>query len=210
MKQIVFRTIAYSALLGLLVIGTGCGKKSVVPPVPNSSGGGGSMSSGNDINYPPAEYSEDAIEGTLDDGGTLADQEGGGMGMAADGATDQASREYMLTHGRSSENLLPIYYDFDQYMVRGDMADRIVANGAFIEQNGVSVVIAGNCDERGTNEYNIALGEKRALGAKQYLIDLGIDESRLSTVSYGEERPLFLEQDEFSYEQNRRVDFSVE
>ncbi len=93
-------------------------------------------------------------------------------------------------------------------------------------QTGVNILIAGNCDERGTNEYNLALGERRALAAKQYLIDLGIDGTKIRTISYGEEKPLFLEQDEFisygeekplfleqdefSYSQNRRADFIVE
>jgi peptidoglycan-associated lipoprotein len=70
-----------------------------------------------------------------------------------------------------------------------------------------AIVIEGNSDERGTNEYNLALGERRAITAKQYLVDLGIDAARIQTISYGEERPLFTGQDEDSYSQNRRDDF---
>ena len=207
MKQIAFKTVILSILMGSLIFfGSGCSKKSVVPPASNSSANGG-MSSGTDINYPPAEYSEGSIEGSLDDNtGALAD----GSDMVADAATDPSSKEYLIEHGRSSDNLLPVYFDFDQIMIKSDMVDRLIANANFIQQTGVRVVLAGNCDERGTNEYNLALGEKRALSAKNYLIDLGIDPSILRTVSYGEERPLFLEQDEFSWSQNRRVDFIVE
>ena len=74
----------------------------------------------------------------------------------------------------------------------------------------VRVVVEGNCDERGTSEYNLALGERRALSAKNYLIQLGIEESRLTTRSYGEERPLFPSRGEASWAENRRDDFVIE
>ncbi len=211
MKQKVIQTVLLTALMGSLVVFTSsCSKKSVVPPASKGSASSGSMSSGNDINYPPAEYSEGSIEGTLDDGGNLGGADGSNITMDGTMGGDTANREYKLAHGRSSENLQPIYYEFDQYMISGANSDIIVTNGNYIQESGVSVVIEGNCDERGTNEYNIALGEKRAQGAKQYLIDLGVDESRLRTVSYGEERPLFTEQDETSWEYNRRADFIIQ
>jgi peptidoglycan-associated lipoprotein len=71
------------------------------------------------------------------------------------------------------------------------------------------VIIEGNSDERGTNEYNMALGERRAINALQYLANIGIDSNRLRTLSYGEEKPLFMGQDEETYSLNRRVDFIV-
>ncbi|MBV5334093.1 OmpA family protein, partial [bacterium] len=73
-----------------------------------------------------------------------------------------------------------------------------------------SIVIEGNCDARGTNEYNLALGERRAINAKKYMMDLGVDGKRIRTVSYGEERPLFEGSDEISYQYNRRDDFVIE
>jgi len=209
MKQSVFSTLVYSVAIGSLVLlGSGCSKKSVVPPVSSPSASSGGMSSGNDINYPPAEYSETSIEGTLDDGGLMAGSDG--QNLMVDGSMDSSSKEYLMTRGRSSENLSPIYYNFDQFTIRADMVDRMIANADYIQQSGIRIIIEGNCDERGTNEYNLALGEKRALSAKQYLVDLGVNENVLRTVSYGEERPLFTEQDEFSYEQNRRTDFVAE
>jgi len=72
------------------------------------------------------------------------------------------------------------------------------------------IVIEGNCDERGTNEYNLALGERRAINVKEYMINLGVDATRIRTISYGEERPLFIGQNELDWSQNRRADFIVE
>ncbi len=206
MKQKAFKTLLLTALLGsLIVVGSGCSKKSVVPPGAASPDAG--MNSGTDINYPQAEYSEGSIEGTLDDTTTSFQDVNN---MTVDGNTDPNSREYLTQHGRSSDKLLPVYFDFDQISIRGDMTDKLITNAAYIQQTGAHIVIAGNCDERGTNEYNLALGEKRALAVKQYLIDLGVRPSQLRTVSYGEERPLFLGQDEFSWSQNRRADFIIE
>ena len=74
----------------------------------------------------------------------------------------------------------------------------------------MSVIIEGHCDDRGTNEYNLALGEKRAQSAQSFLVELGIDASRLSTVSYGEERPLDAGTSEEARAKNRRAHFAVE
>jgi peptidoglycan-associated lipoprotein len=74
---------------------------------------------------------------------------------------------------------------------------------------GLRLRIEGNCDESGTNEYNLVLGEKRAANAKKYLINLGIAANRISTTSYGEERPLLYGHDELSWAQNRRDDFVI-
>ena len=73
----------------------------------------------------------------------------------------------------------------------------------------MKIVLEGNCDERGTNEYNLALGMKRALEVKKALMRLGIDESRIEVISFGEERPICTEQDESCYALNRRVDFVI-
>ena len=71
------------------------------------------------------------------------------------------------------------------------------------------VQVEGNCDERGTNEYNMALGERRAQAAKKYLVVLGVDDTLIDTVSYGEEKPLNYGHDELSWSQNRRADFVI-
>ena len=110
---------------------------------------------------------------------------------------------------RTSTGFLPVYFDFDKSLIRPDQVERLEANAAFMKNNAVKVQIEGNCDERGTNEYNMALGERRATSAKKYLVNLGIDSSRLNTISYGEERPVNFGHDELSWSQNRRDDFVI-
>lgn len=101
-----------------------------------------------------------------------------------------------------------IYFDFDQYDIKED-AKPILKEVASIllKNNKIKVIVEGHCDERGTNEYNLALGEKRANSVKQYLIAMGIPSNRISTVSYGEERPLCSDQTEECWAKNRRAHF---
>lgn len=111
---------------------------------------------------------------------------------------------------RTSVGLLPVYFDFDKSIIRPDQVARLEANAQFLRGNAaVKVRIEGNCDNRGTNEYNMALGERRAMGARKYLVNLGIDGSRLSTLSYGEERPVNPGNDETAWAENRRGDFVI-
>jgi len=118
--------------------------------------------------------------------------------------------EHEVLEGRTSAPLLPIYFDFDKSNIREDQRSRIEKNAAYLRENpGVKVRIEGNCDERGTNEYNMALGERRALSAKKYLVNLGVHEDRLHTISYGEEKPLLRGHDEYAWAQNRRDDFVI-
>jgi len=209
MKKRLSRTLALSALIGsILLFGAGCSKKTVIPP---DAMQGSDMSGGKDIHYPPANgsYSEDnlPLEGTLDDS-NLAGQAGDSTSLLYD--ADQQSDEYKRIHGRCSDNLAPIYFDFDQAGVRPGMTEVLIHNADYLRTiPGAMVTIEGNSDERGTNEYNLALGERRAINTRQYLINLGIAADRMRTLSYGEERPLFPGHDEDSYSMNRRVDFIV-
>jgi len=104
-----------------------------------------------------------------------------------------------------------VYFDFDKSNIRGD-ASQVLQNNATLLKNaqGIKVRIEGNCDERGTNDYNMALGERRANSARDYLVNLGVDKNLLITVSYGEEKPICTEQNEACWSKNRRVDFIVE
>ena len=118
------------------------------------------------------------------------------------------AKEHEVLEGRTSAPLLPVYFDFDKSNIRADQRDRIEKNALFLKENNeIRIRIEGNCDERGTNEYNMALGERRALSAKKYLVNLGIHEDRMHTLSYGEEKPLLHGHDEYSWAQNRRDDF---
>ncbi|MBI4687824.1 MAG: peptidoglycan-associated lipoprotein Pal [Nitrospirae bacterium] len=97
-------------------------------------------------------------------------------------------------------------FDFDKYDIRADARPVLEGIALWLKKNkDVNIVIEGHCDERGTNEYNLALGEKRAKAAKDFLSALGISASRAKTISYGEEKPLCSEQREECYQRNRRA-----
>lgn len=101
-----------------------------------------------------------------------------------------------------------IYFDFDKYDLRMDARERLRKNADFMkEYANFTYGLEGHCDERGTNEYNLALGERRANAAKDYLVSLGVDAGRLRTISYGEERPFCTTHDESCWQKNRRGHF---
>ena len=104
-----------------------------------------------------------------------------------------------------------VFFDYDRYNIRED-ARAILEENAQVLLNGkkdARVVIEGHCDERGTVEYNIALGQRRADAVKKYLVNLGVDPSRITTVSYGKERPFCLEHNEQCWQKNRRAHFVI-
>lgn len=118
--------------------------------------------------------------------------------------------EIWKLYGRGTPPLLAIFFDFDDYSIRKDMWDRITHNVKYLLENKhLRVELQGNCDERGTNEYNLALGLKRAQEVKKVLVRLGVEEDRITTVSFGEERPLAKCSNETCWAINRRVDFVI-
>lgn len=105
-------------------------------------------------------------------------------------------------------NIQNIYFDYDKSNIRSDAREILKANAEiFTKNSSATIVVEGYCDERGTTEYNMALGERRAQETKQYLENLGINASRIETISYGEERPLDSRSTEEAWAQNRRVQF---
>ena len=114
-----------------------------------------------------------------------------------------------LAAGAGSD-LGDIFFDFDQYAIRKDAQPVLEADAAWMKSAAAkSVLIEGHCDERGTQAYNLVLGEKRARSTKRYLEDLGVSGSRLKIISYGEIRPFCKERDETCYQKNRRAHFVV-
>ncbi|HSQ34924.1 MAG TPA: peptidoglycan-associated lipoprotein Pal [Candidatus Binatia bacterium] len=106
--------------------------------------------------------------------------------------------------------LRKIHFDFDKYEVREDMRPLLQANADWmLKFPTVNVLVEGHCDERGTIEYNIALGEKRAEAAKNYLASLGVKAANIKIVSYGKSKPLVPGVDEATYFQNRRAEFVI-
>jgi len=120
--------------------------------------------------------------------------------LKEEAAKREAARNQFLTQD--------IYFDFDSFSILPE-AQEILSNKAEWLQNNsdVTVTIEGHCDERGTIEYNLALGDRRAESAKAYLVNLGIAESRLNTISYGEERPMDPSNNENAWGKNRREHF---
>ncbi len=102
-----------------------------------------------------------------------------------------------------------IYFDFDRSELKAEARGVLKGIAEAMNGNDLSVRIEGHCDERGTSEYNMALGERRAQAAKRYLIQLGVPGSRLSTISYGEEKPADSGHNEGAWSRNRRDEFTV-
>jgi peptidoglycan-associated lipoprotein len=112
---------------------------------------------------------------------------------------------------QSKSELEKIYFDFDSYKLSGTARSNLVKDAEMIKKDSAGKVrIEGNCDERGSDEYNLALGEKRANVAMQYLVALGIPAERLSVISYGKEKPADPGHDEAAWAKNRRDEFAVE
>lgn len=100
------------------------------------------------------------------------------------------------------------FFDFDDYSLRADAKAALDSNGKLLEKSaGMNVIVEGHCDERGSVEYNLALGEKRARAAKDYLVSYGVAASRLTTISYGKERPFDPGHSEDAWSKNRRAHF---
>ncbi len=101
-----------------------------------------------------------------------------------------------------------VYFDFDKYDLKPEARDRLAKNAAFMrDYPTVKITVEGHCDERGSEEYNLALGDRRASGVKRYLVDLGVSASRLRTVSFGEAKPAVVGHDESAWRYNRRSEF---
>ena len=103
-----------------------------------------------------------------------------------------------------------IYFDYDKSAIKASEQGKLDDVAAYMKSHGdVALRVEGNCDERGTEEYNRSLGERRALGGREYLVKLGIDASRIDTVTYGEDKPAETGHDEAAWSKNRRDDFVV-
>jgi len=99
-----------------------------------------------------------------------------------------------------------VFFDLDSSVITSEGQDTLKSQAEYLKANAsVNVTIEGHCDERGTREYNIALGERRANATKKYLISLGVEKARIQTISYGKERPAVIGSDESAWGQNRRA-----
>lgn len=103
-----------------------------------------------------------------------------------------------------------VHFDFDKYFIRDDAKPVLEANAEWLKQfDTITVLIEGHCDERGTEEYNLALGEKRAKSTLDYLVSLGVSADRIKIISYGKSKPIDLEHNEDAWQENRRAQFKI-
>ncbi len=131
--------------------------------------------------------------------------------LAEQAAKERAQQEAMAQAARQKFENQDIHFAFDSSELTAMAKTLLQEKADWLKQNAaVSVTIEGHCDERGTTEYNLALGERRASAAKNYLVDLGVSASRLNTISYGEEKPLDDGKNESAWAKNRRAHFAID
>jgi len=144
---------------------------------------------------------------TADSSGSGSSSSSSSVSSSTDSSSDDSSGG--IVPG-SQEDLIVnvgdrVFFGYDSSELDSDAQELLQDQVAWLKQySDVSVTIEGHCDERGTREYNLALGEKRAQSVKNYLISLGVSESRVSTISYGKERPAVIGSNDGAWSQNRR------
>jgi peptidoglycan-associated lipoprotein len=141
---------------------------------------------------------------------------GGGLGTetsvpgyGTSGESGIGERPMVGAGGLQHGQFAPVYFDYDSARIKPSEESKLEAVAAYMKSNPGKLVIEGHCDERGTAEYNRALGERRAIAAREELVKLGVDASRISTISYGKDRPIDLGHDEAAWGKNRRDEFVV-
>lgn len=179
---------ALGGMVAMAMLASGCATKKPVVDVARNGGAGG-----------------------VGDGRGLAENGPGGSGNGLNGAA-LPDRDLSGVVFAGDPSLQTVYFDFDSAVLRSDAIAALEKNAAVIRSRGGSglIQIAGHCDERGTQEYNLALGERRALAVREYLMKLGVPGDRMVTISFGEEDPADAGHDESAWAQNRRGMFNAE
>jgi peptidoglycan-associated lipoprotein len=132
--------------------------------------------------------------------------------VASEDAKSPAEEVSMEAKPKSMSGLDLVYFDYDRWNLREDARRTLRENARKIESlpGGATLVVEGHCDERGSEEYNLALGDRRAVAVARYLEDLGVPKSRLQTVSFGESKPAAAGHDESAWRVNRRSEIRIE
>jgi len=190
--------VTIASLLVLGVLAAGCAKR------PATTQAAAPAPTGQTTTSPGSGGSQPA---TLAPGGT-----GGGTTALApsSGGTATPAERPNPSEFRADDNLKDVFFDFDKYDIRPADAKVLDGNASWLKSNpNHLVLIEGHCDERGTNEYNLALGERRAKSTMNYLVSQGVQASRITIISYGEERPVCTQKNEECWAKNRRAHFLV-
>ncbi len=185
--------------MGAAVVAGACGKKTpeTIAPMANADS---------------AAAAEKAKQDSIDAARAAADRAAQDERdrLAAQRARDSAAAAASAGEEVKSMVAAMIHFDYDKSNIRPDDAGTLDQKVAILQANPeLRIRVGGHCDERGSDEYNLALGNRRAQAAKQYLVSHGIDASRIETQSWGEERPLVDAHDEASWSQNRRDEFEI-
>ena len=145
---------------------------------------------------------------------------GDAAGAGASGSSTSASTESSASSSSSSSSAAAakspaeeladigdrVFFDYDSSALSDEAKSTLSAQAAYLSANpAVTITVEGHCDERGTREYNLALGERRATAARDYLVSQGINAARIKTISYGKERPSFIGSNPYAYSKNRRA-----
>ena len=210
-------TIIAMSLLASAVVLTGCAKRpattAAAAPAPTgasgTTAGGETGAGGGSYQMQPGTTGGGASQ--PGSGATT----GGGGGTASSGGTSgtqspTATARPAIRDFAADSNLADIFFDFDKYDIRQTDTRTLDSNAQWLKSNpNHLVLIEGHCDERGTNEYNLALGERRAKSTMNYLVSQGVQANRITIISYGEERPACTEKTEQCWARNRRAHFLV-
>ncbi|MDH3998802.1 MAG: peptidoglycan-associated lipoprotein Pal [Desulfuromonadales bacterium] len=126
------------------------------------------------------------------------------------GVEDHSGHQHSGMQHQAISGMERIHFDFDQFTLSSEARETLGQNAEYLKaNNSTKVIIEGHCDDRGSDEYNLALGESRARAAKDYLVSLGIAAKRLSVISYGEEKALDRDNGEAAWAKNRRAEFKA-
>ena len=139
---------------------------------------------------------------------TMEESSNGSMMSASEAAEEQLAQEMAAAALVLADS--PVYFDFDKFDIKAEYRTVLKHNAAILKKyNTMRVLIEGHTDSRGTSEYNLALGERRARAVQDYLIVLGVPATQLEIVSYGEERPAVMGNNEAAWAKNRRAEFKM-
>ena len=209
--------IALSLLVSAVVL-TGCAKRpaTTAAAAPAPTGSSGTTGAGSGTGTSSGSGSQVQPGTSSGGGGTTATQpgtSGGGTTSSGVGTGTQSptsTARPAIRDFAADSNLGDIYFDFDKYDIRQTDTRTLDGNAQWLKSNpNHLVLIEGHCDERGTNEYNLALGERRAKSTMNYLVSQGVQANRITIISYGEERPACTDKNEQCWAKNRRAHFLV-
>ena len=160
-----------------------------------SSGGDGSIGNGSSGSFDANPFASGGVDKWKPD---------------SSGSMDSGIQESRLQSFQASSDLKDIHFEFDQYDLDNNSRAILKTNANYLQHNPTLYIeVQGHCDERGTNNYNIALGERRAQSTKKYLVSQGVDSKRVHVISFGEEKPFCFDSNETCWHQNRRAHFMV-